>query len=217
MTRRPQLAAVIGFLAGMSVALPLPAGSEHLRQAVNHTSGPTVKSTGRRHLFAVPTPTPRPSRSATRTAAPTRPSAAPTVAAPREARPPRKTATPRPSSAPSPRKPIADGRRSRRTPTTEKQSSKKVVAQVRDGRSLGIYDVTGYCLNGTMANGQRVQPGAIATLSRRIKFGTRLRIAGRIYTVMDRIGHSSDFDIWFDDCDDAIQWGRRRLEVVVLP
>jgi 3D (Asp-Asp-Asp) domain-containing protein len=80
-----------------------------------------------------------------------------------------------------------------------------------------MHDVTAYCITGTMASGEQTRHGAIATLSRRIAFGTRLLIAGRIYTVLDRIGHSSDFDIWMDDCDDADAWGRQRLEVVVLP
>lgn len=73
---------------------------------------------------------------------------------------------------------------------------------------------TGYCLQGTMANGQYVHWGAVANnflpLGARIK--TSQSVYGRRYfRVKDRIGWGSQLDIWFPTCSQAYRWGRRTL------
>lgn len=79
-----------------------------------------------------------------------------------------------------------------------------------------LADVTAYCDHGTMANGQQTYSGAVASLSRAIPFGTRVLIDGRTYTVADRIGHGSTWDVWLPSCAAADRWGRRHLHVTVL-
>lgn len=76
--------------------------------------------------------------------------------------------------------------------------------------------MTAYCLRGTMANGRPVHVGAVASLAR-IPFGTRVRIAGVVYTVEDRVGHGTAWDVWMPSCAEARRWGRKRLHVEVLP
>jgi 3D (Asp-Asp-Asp) domain-containing protein len=76
---------------------------------------------------------------------------------------------------------------------------------------------TAYCETGTMANGQRTYDGAVA--ANRWAFGTRLYAAelGRTYTVADRIGSGSEFDIAMPGrCSNAIAFGRRTLHVQVV-
>lgn len=80
------------------------------------------------------------------------------------------------------------------------------------------FSITGYCATGNRtASGKVPRPGMVATLDRRIPFGTRVRIDGvGTFTVEDRIGHSSEFDIFFGSCAEARQFGRKRLRVEIL-
>lgn len=76
---------------------------------------------------------------------------------------------------------------------------------------------TAYCLTGTMANGEAVYDGAVA--SNLWPLGTELYIheLGRSFTVADRVGHSSELDVAMPGrCDDAIGFGRRSLTVSVI-
>lgn len=75
---------------------------------------------------------------------------------------------------------------------------------------------TGYCLRGTTASGVQVGHGQAAMNG--VTLGTEWLIhdgpqAGRVLEVTDRIGHSTEFDIWFADCDDARVYGRRTITV----
>ena len=75
---------------------------------------------------------------------------------------------------------------------------------------------TGYCLEGTTASGVPVGTGMVAMNG--VALGSRWRIhdgpyAGTTLEVTDRIGHSTEFDIWFDDCADAMAYGRRTITV----
>lgn len=71
-----------------------------------------------------------------------------------------------------------------------------------------------YCLSGTMADGQQVHQGAIATLDRSIPFGTHITVPGMgTYTVEDRVGYGTDFDVWTSSCAMADRWGRHHLQV----
>jgi 3D (Asp-Asp-Asp) domain-containing protein len=78
---------------------------------------------------------------------------------------------------------------------------------------------TGYCLTGTTASGDRVGPGMAAMNG--VPLGTRWRISGgprdgQTLTVTDRIGHGTEFDIWFPTCEQARQYGRRTITVELL-
>lgn len=79
-------------------------------------------------------------------------------------------------------------------------------------------DVTAYCATGDRnAAGLWPRIGDVAVLDRSIPFGTRLRIAGRTFTVRDWIGHGSQVDIYMGAgaaCEVAAnRWGRQRLLV----
>jgi len=51
-----------------------------------------------------------------------------------------------------------------------------------------------------------------------LKFGTQIVILGQTYVVEDRIGegHSNKLDIFMDDQEEALRFGRRQLEVEIL-
>ena len=73
---------------------------------------------------------------------------------------------------------------------------------------------TAYCLEGTMANGQRVYRGAVAMNG--VPLGSKWQVieTGAVYTVADRIGHGSGFDIAMPgDCAAARAYGRRTITV----
>lgn len=78
-------------------------------------------------------------------------------------------------------------------------------------------DSTAYCLTGIMASGQPVYEGAAAMND--VPLGTQYRVidgprAGEVFTIEDRIGHSSEFDIAYPgDCDAAIRYGRRTINI----
>lgn len=76
---------------------------------------------------------------------------------------------------------------------------------------------TAYCLTGTMASGQRVYNGAVAMNGTPI--GSRYQVldgprAGETFTVADRIGYGSSFDIAYPgDCKGASSYGRRTISI----
>jgi hypothetical protein len=83
-----------------------------------------------------------------------------------------------------------------------------------------------FVVAGGMANGSPVYAGAVAMNG--VAFGTRWHVVARFdratetwidvdgptYTVADRIGHGSQFDVAMPgDCDGARSYGRRRLRI----
>lgn len=69
------------------------------------------------------------------------------------------------------------------------------------------------------ASGDSTGPGTIACPSR-FKFGTLIQIEKRIYTCNDRMNkryrNSDHFDVWTEKKDDALLFGRQKLQVFVL-
>lgn len=105
-------------------------------------------------------------------------------------------ATPPPTSAPAPVDTTTSGPSS--TGQTQAASS------------------TAYCLTSQTANGERGYDGSVAMNG--VPFGSQWKVhdgpmAGRIFTVNDRIGHSSQFDIWMSSCNAAIQYGRKHIHI----
>lgn len=77
---------------------------------------------------------------------------------------------------------------------------------------------TGYCLQGTMADGSWTRPGSVAHNGYRL--GTKLWISPsptgrRRFVVRDRIGWGTELDFWTPTCSRAIAWGRRSVRVRV--
>lgn len=76
---------------------------------------------------------------------------------------------------------------------------------------------TAYCLTGRMASGKFVYAGAAAMNG--VRLGSRYRVldgprAGATFTIEDRIGHSSGFDIAYPgNCAAARQYGRRTISI----
>lgn len=92
---------------------------------------------------------------------------------------------------------------------------------VKRSSSLGygsVHDITMYCPTGNRtASGKVPSRGMVATISRSIPFGTRIYIDGLgEFTVEDRIGHGSEFDIFTPSCGEARRFGRKHLRVTIL-
>lgn len=68
-----------------------------------------------------------------------------------------------------------------------------------------------------MASGKRVYEGAVAC-SRAIPLGTKIKVAGKIYTCEDRLAKRFDdrVDIFFEDYNEALRFGRQYLPVAVI-
>jgi len=79
--------------------------------------------------------------------------------------------------------------------------------------SPGETDSTPY----TMASNKRVFDGAVANNC--MEFGTRIRLSGKVYVVEDRMNQRygcDNFDIFMWDRDEALEFGRRKLEYTLL-
>lgn len=78
------------------------------------------------------------------------------------------------------------------------------------------YIATAYCYGSKTSSGKRPAVGMIAASSA-FKFGTRVSINGKIYTVEDRgsaiTGNRVDI---FMSCSAARQFGRRKVDLIIL-
>lgn len=69
----------------------------------------------------------------------------------------------------------------------------------------------------TMASGKRVYEGAVANNC--LPFGTKIEVNGKVKIVEDRMNSRygcEHFDIFMTDYDDAIKFGRQKLEYKVI-
>lgn len=68
------------------------------------------------------------------------------------------------------------------------------------------------------ASGTVPGPGTIACPSK-WPFGTRVEIEGRLYTCEDRMNkryrESEHYDVWLPSKDEALEWGRREITILV--
>ena len=95
------------------------------------------------------------------------------------------------------------------------------------------FTVTAYCNNngkGCMtcngkwakyhktADGHTPTQGVTIAAPRSIPFGTKIKIEGHIYTVQDRLSQKFDHrvDVYFNNHKDALNWGKKTLEVEIL-
>jgi len=90
--------------------------------------------------------------------------------------------------------------------------------------SLGVFEITAYCpcekccgkSDGITATGTKATQGrTIAADPSVLPYGTKVIINGHEYTVEDCGGaiNGNRVDLFFDSHEDALQWGRQRLEV----
>ncbi|MBW3591580.1 MAG: hypothetical protein KY393_07025 [Actinobacteria bacterium] len=124
-------------------------------------------------------------------------------------------------SAPAPQQQSAPAPQQQSAPQTQQaapapQQQSAPAPQSASGPSRTVHS-TAYCLTGTMASGKRVYEGAAAMNG--VPLGSRYRVlsgpaAGRSFTIEDRIGSGSQFDIAYPgNCGAARQYGRRTISV----
>lgn len=109
--------------------------------------------------------------------------------------------------------------RSRRAGSAERvRSSVSDQSRASSLFSGSVHDITMYCPTGSRtASGKWPTVGMVATISRSIPFGTRVLIDGLgEFTVEDRIGHGSEFDIFTPSCAEADRFGRQHRRVRIL-
>lgn len=71
-----------------------------------------------------------------------------------------------------------------------------------------------YTPSDTMANGEKVHVGAVASYD--LPLGTKVRINGVVYTVKDRCGVPDTLDIYMNSKQECMRFGRRYMQVEIL-
>ena len=105
------------------------------------------------------------------------------------------------------------------TPTEDEEETQRFV-------SLGMFEVTAYCpcvkccgkSDGITASGVKAVAGrTVAADVLYLPFGTKVYIDGHEYTVEDTGGTITQkkLDIFFNNHEEALQYGRRQVEVFV--
>jgi 3D (Asp-Asp-Asp) domain-containing protein len=94
----------------------------------------------------------------------------------------------------------------------------------RPARSAGSFVATAYCTGRITAAGTKVNVGTLAADPRVLPLGSVVRVRGfeerynRTYTVLDTgsklQGHR--IDIYMRSCHEAVRFGRRRVEVMLV-
>ena len=103
--------------------------------------------------------------------------------------------------------------RARATRSQPMRSNVRPATTDEDGDTRTVTS-TAYCLTGHMANGQPTYAGAVAMND--VPLGSQWEVegTGHVYTVADRIGHGSQFDIAMPgDCAAARAYGRRTITI----
>ena len=71
-----------------------------------------------------------------------------------------------------------------------------------------------YTPSDTMANGEKVHVGAVASYD--LPLGTKVRINGVVYTVKDRCGIPNTIDIYMNSKQECMRFGKRYMNVEIL-
>jgi 3D (Asp-Asp-Asp) domain-containing protein len=101
------------------------------------------------------------------------------------------------------------------TPGVEPTPS--AAAPAAGGRTLTV-SATGYALRGRTATGVYTAPGVVAVDPSVIPLGTRMTIPGYGEGVAADTGgavHGNIIDLWFPTVEQALQWGRRTVTIVL--
>lgn len=91
-----------------------------------------------------------------------------------------------------------------------------LIPMVCSGQTIRM-NVSAYTWTGNvMANGEYPHVGAVA--SDDLPIGTKVRIGGKVYVVKDRFGggYTNRLDIYMDNHDECIQFGRQYIDVEVM-
>lgn len=105
----------------------------------------------------------------------------------------------------------------RTAPTVRAAAAAPPVTVAPTGGERRSTSSTMYCQGTTMANGQHVHVGAVS--SKVLPRGSRWRVlsgpkVGQVFTVEDT-GSKAYFDMYTPSCEEAIQYGRRNIEIEV--
>ena len=98
-----------------------------------------------------------------------------------------------------------------------------VTAAKAAGMNKGSFSATAYCLSGRTAMGNRVSRGTVAADPRVLRLGSKVMLTGGgyngVYTVSDTGGgiKGHELDIWVPSCSEARRFGRRSVNVILLP
>lgn len=98
-----------------------------------------------------------------------------------------------------------------------------LVTSAKAGMNKGSFSATAYCLSGRTAMGSGVRRGIIAADPRVLRLGSKVMITGGgysgTYTVTDTGGgiKGHELDIWVPSCSEARRFGRRSVNVTLLP
>ena len=98
-----------------------------------------------------------------------------------------------------------------------------VTAAKMAGMNKGSFSATAYCLQGRTALGHRVSRGIVAADRRVLPLGSKIQVTGGgysgTYLVSDTGGsvRGRELDIWVPSCAEARRFGRRSVNVILLP
>lgn len=87
-------------------------------------------------------------------------------------------------------------------------------------RPVGTFTATCYSLRGTTASGLQAGPGRVAVDPRVIPLGTKLWIGDYGHAVAADVGpavRGKHVDLWQESAAECREFGRREVNVVVLP
>ncbi|MEP7074614.1 MAG: 3D domain-containing protein [Acidobacteriota bacterium] len=111
----------------------------------------------------------------------------------------------------------------------DKEKDKKLVkttglvTAAKAGMNKGSFSATAYCLQGRTAMGSGVRRGIVAADPRVLRLGSKVMLTGGgyngVYTVTDTGGgiKGRELDIWVPSCSEARRFGRRPVNVTLLP
>ena len=93
---------------------------------------------------------------------------------------------------------------------SKKQHNKQVISCHVTAYTVG----DAYTPSDTMANGEKVHVGAVASYD--LPLGTKVRINGVVYTVKDRCGIPNTIDIYMNSKQECMRFGKRYMNVEIL-
>ena len=94
--------------------------------------------------------------------------------------------------------------------TSNKEQNKQVISCYVTAYTVG----DSYTPSDTMANGEKVHVGAVASYD--LPLGTKVRINGVVYTVKDRCGVPNTIDIYMNSKQECMRFGKKYMQVEIL-
>lgn len=94
--------------------------------------------------------------------------------------------------------------------TSNKGQNKQVISCHVTAYTVG----DSYTPSDTMANGEKVHVGAVASYD--LPLGTKVRINGVVYTVKDRCGVPNTIDIYMNSKQECMRFGKKYMGVEIL-